>query len=247
MILIVVNRRRFNSQSRWIVRVHCFKNVRMLSYCSTSTQDQTYQLVKDIQFDCNFSSKNCFVAGSKAGHVAILTESTVEKSIKLFDNSVQWKNATLVQYVNNTIYAVAQDSKLTKLNLTLENRQVLGDTVSHEVFALTATNLFVALGGVSAKVTVYDTEGNITLVRTTFTVKFNVQDITKLVDCSCCTIFSTFLQSVSISRFIIMTIESIQSVLTETELRVGLWTKRARFGQYLRRKNYTLLSTMVQS
>ena len=132
------------------------------------------------------------MAGTKAGHVAILTESTVEKSIKLFDNSVQWKNATLVHYVDNTIYAVAQDSKLTKLNLNLENRQVLGCTVSQEVFALTATNRFVALGGVSAKVTVYDTEGNITLVRTTFTVKFNVQDITKLVDCSCCTIFSTF-------------------------------------------------------
>ena len=114
--------------------------------------------------DCNFSSENCFVAGSKAGHVAIFAESTVKKSIRLFVNPVQWKNATLVQYVDNTIYAVAQDSKLMKLDISLENRQVIGDTVSEEVFALTATNRFVALGGVSAKVTVYNTEGNITLV-----------------------------------------------------------------------------------
>ena len=94
-------------------------------------------------------------------------KSTVEKSIKLFENPVQWKNAALVQYVDNTIYAVAQDSKLTKLDMNLENRQVYGDRVSQEVFALTATHQFVALGGVNAKVTVYDKRGNLALVSKT--------------------------------------------------------------------------------
>ena len=73
----------------------------------------------------------------------------------------------MVQYVNNTIYAVAQDSKLTKLDMNLDNRQVFGDRVSQEVFALTATHQFVALGGVNAKVTVYDKRGNLALVSET--------------------------------------------------------------------------------
>ena len=89
---------------------------------------------------------------------------TIEKSVELFNHSNQEKNATLVQYTSNRIYAVAEDSSLTQLNMSLEVEKVLGRKIEKEILALVATQDYVALGGVDKKVTVYDEFGNLALV-----------------------------------------------------------------------------------
>lgn len=114
-----------------------------------------------------FRSENRFVAGTKSGQVVIQSGVSIEKSVELFENSVQEKNATLVQYTSNRIYAVAEESSLTLLNMSLEVVKVLGPKVEKEVLALVATQDYVALGGVDKKVTVYDEFGNLALVKQT--------------------------------------------------------------------------------
>ena len=111
-----------------------------------------------------FRSENRFVAGTKNGQVVIQSGVTIEKSVELFNHSNQEKNATLVQYTSNRIYAVAEDSSLTQLNMNLEVEKVLGRKIEKEILALVATQDYVALGGVAKKVTVYDEFGNLALV-----------------------------------------------------------------------------------
>ena len=112
----------------------------------------------------NFSSENRFVAGTKGGSVAIYNNNTVEKKIKLFTNSDQEKNATLVQYVDGRIYAVAEDSSLTQLNMNLRIEKVLGHKIQWKSYCLVATRDYVAVGGENKKVTVYDKTGRCLLV-----------------------------------------------------------------------------------
>ena len=69
-----------------------------------------------------------------------------------------------MQYTSNRIYAVAEDSSLTQLNMSLEVEKVLGRKIEKEILALVATQDYVALGGVDKKVTVYDEFGNLALV-----------------------------------------------------------------------------------
>ena len=95
------------------------------------------------------SSKNRFVGGTKAGHVGIWNGKSVEKSIKLFTNSVQEKNATLVQYCDGIIYAAAEDSCVTKLDMNLKTRKVIGTKIEELIFTLVASHQYVAFGGVN--------------------------------------------------------------------------------------------------
>ena len=82
----------------------------------------------------------------------------------MFENSDQKKNAALVQYSDGKIYAVAEDSYLTQLDLNLENRLVLGRIIKKKIYALVATPAYVAVGGRNKKVTVYNTQGYCALV-----------------------------------------------------------------------------------
>ena len=111
-----------------------------------------------------FSSENRFVAGTKAGHVAIMNGDSIEKCIKLFSNSDQEKNATHVQYSDGKIYAIAENSSLTQLDLVLEVQKILGQKVDKKVNALVATSDYVAFGGDYCNVTVYDKTGDLVLV-----------------------------------------------------------------------------------
>ena len=88
----------------------------------------------------------------------------MEKSIQLFSNSDQEKNATLVQFCDGRIYAAAEDSCLTQLDLDLNVQKVLGQKIDKEIFALVATRDYVAVGGRNCKVTVYGKGGDLALV-----------------------------------------------------------------------------------
>ena len=89
---------------------------------------------------------------------------SIEKCVKLFSNSDQEKNATHVQYSDGRIYAIAQDSSLTQLDLDLEVQKVLGQKVEKRIHALVASSDYVAFGGYNDKVTVYDKTGDLVLV-----------------------------------------------------------------------------------
>ena len=67
----------------------------------------------------NFSDGNRFVTGSGNGIVTVWNDST-PKSRKVFNNSEQWKNATLVAYADNKIFAVGYcEARLHILDLEL--------------------------------------------------------------------------------------------------------------------------------
>ena len=82
----------------------------------------------------------------------------------MFNDSVQWKNATLVQNCDGTIYAAAEDSCVTKFDMNLKIRKVIGNKIENEVCALVATHQYVAFGGWNEKVTVHDNEGRLIVV-----------------------------------------------------------------------------------
>ena len=104
------------------------------------------------------------MSGTKAGHVGIWNGSSLEKSIQLFTNSDQEKNATLVQFYDGKIYAVAEDSCLTQLDSNLENKKVIGQKIQEKIHAFVATPDYIAIGGQNWKVTVYDKKGDLALV-----------------------------------------------------------------------------------
>ena len=58
---------------RGILNLHCFENV---------SKNDTIVIVIDF-----FSFENRFVAGTKAGHVVIFEETSIENSKKLFENT----------------------------------------------------------------------------------------------------------------------------------------------------------------
>ena len=104
------------------------------------------------------------MAGTKSGAVGIWKDSSIEKSIKLFSNSDQEKNATLVQYSEGKIYAVAEDASLTQLDMNLQVQKVLGQKLEEQIYALVATPDYVALGGENKEVKVHDNKGDLALV-----------------------------------------------------------------------------------
>ena len=120
--------------------------------------------VPKLFFFLKLSSENRFVAGNKDGHVAIWNGDSIEKSIKLFSNSDQKKNATLVQHSDGRIFAVAEDSNVTVLDMNLENKKLFGQKVEEEIFAFVVTPDYVAVGGRNKKVTVHDKSGFAVLV-----------------------------------------------------------------------------------
>ena len=115
-------------------------------------------------FFLDFSSENRFVAGTKSGHVAIWNGNSIEKSTKLFTNMYQYKNATLVQYSGGKIYAVAEDSCVTVLDMNLRVEKDFGQKNEETIYAFVATPDYVAVGGLNNKVTVYNKRGDILLV-----------------------------------------------------------------------------------
>ena len=70
----------------------------------------------------------------------------------------------MVQYSDGRIYAAAEDSCLTQLDLNLEIQKVLGQKIEKQIYALVATADYVAVGGENEKVTVYNKEGISVLV-----------------------------------------------------------------------------------
>ena len=96
--------------------------------------------------------------------MAIWNGDSIEKSVKLFSNSDQWKNATLIQYSDGKIYAVAEDSSVTELDMILQNKRIFGRKVQKEIRAFVATPDYVAVGGYNKKVTVHDKRGDAILV-----------------------------------------------------------------------------------
>ena len=89
---------------------------------------------------------------------------SIEKCVKLFSSSNQAKNATHVKYSDGRIYAIAENSSLTQLDLVLEVQKVLGQKVEKRIHALVATSDYVAFGGYYCNVTVYDKTGDLVLV-----------------------------------------------------------------------------------
>ena len=107
-------------------------------------------------FFLNFSSDNRFVGGTKSGKVGIWNGASIEKSIQMFTNSDQQKNATLVKYSDGRIYAVAEDASVTVLDMDLRIEKVLGQKVEKEIRTFVATPDYVAVGGFNDKVTAFD-------------------------------------------------------------------------------------------
>ena len=112
----------------------------------------------------NFRSENRFVGGTKSGHVAIFNRNSIEKSIKLFKNSDQSKNAAFVRYSDWRIYAVAEESSITVLNMQLEVEKVIGQKFHYQIDAFVATPNYVAVGDANNKVSVYNKGGDLVLV-----------------------------------------------------------------------------------
>ena len=112
----------------------------------------------------NFSSENRFVGGTESCHVAIFNGNSIEKSVKLSKNSDQNKNATLARYSDGRIYAVAEDSSITVLNMNLQIEKVFDQKVPDQIYAFVVTPYYVAVGGANGKVLVYDKSGDMLLV-----------------------------------------------------------------------------------
>ena len=85
----------------------------------------------------------------------------------MFKNSDQCKNAALVRYSDGRIYAVAENSSITVLNMKLQVRRVIGKNVQSEIYAFVVTPDYVAVGGANRKALVYNKRGDLVLVRFT--------------------------------------------------------------------------------
>ena len=117
-----------------------------------------------FQFLNNFSNENRFVCGFKDGKVAVWADSML-KSKKLFNNSGQWKNATLVAYADNKIFAVGKkEARLHILDLELNILKVVDHQFVKGITVMKSSNSFVAIGEYGGNVTVFDKNGRRVLV-----------------------------------------------------------------------------------
>ena len=86
-------------------------------------------------------------------------------SKKLFSNSDQDKNATLVQYANEKIFAVGRaESQLHVLDLELNVMKVVDHQFEETISVMVSTGSYVAIGESNGSVTVFDNKGNHVLV-----------------------------------------------------------------------------------
>ena len=108
-----------------------------------------------------FSDENRFVTGSKNGYVTVLNDST-PKSRKVFNQSEQWRNATLVRYANNKIFATGY-AKLHILDLELETYKVV-DHEFNDISVLAASDNYVAIGDWDRHVNIFNHNGDRVLV-----------------------------------------------------------------------------------
>ena len=87
------------------------------------------------------------------------------KSKKLFSNSEQSYNATLVQYVDNKIFAIGRsEARLHIVDLELNVLQVVDYQFTKNISVIKSSNLYVAIGDIAGNVTVFEKVGNLVLV-----------------------------------------------------------------------------------
>ena len=112
-----------------------------------------------------FSDGNRFVCGFKDGQVGIWADSLL-KSKKIFNNAEQTKNATLVAYAGNKIFAVGRsEARLHILDLALNTLKVADHQFEKSIRVIKASGSHVAIGEYSSgNVVVFDHNGNRLLV-----------------------------------------------------------------------------------
>ena len=88
------------------------------------------------------------------------------KSKKLFNNSEQCKNATLVQYADNKIFAIGhREARLHILDLKLRTLKVVDHKFEEWINVMKSSNLYIGVGEEThGNVTVFDHNGNRVLV-----------------------------------------------------------------------------------
>ena len=114
----------------------------------------------------NFSDENQFVVGLYDGHVAIWANSVL-KSKKLFNYSVEYENATRVQYADNKVFAIGypKKAKLHILDLQLNILKVADHQFGDWISSMASSESYVAIGEWSSgNVTVLDHNGSRVLV-----------------------------------------------------------------------------------
>ena len=117
-----------------------------------------------VTYYVTFSDENRFVTGSKDGHVTIWTNSS-QQSKKVFNNSEQFKNATLVKYRNNRIYAIGyREATLTIMDLSLGLIKVVPHKFENPIRLLVASSKYIAVGEFAGNVSVFDDKENLVLV-----------------------------------------------------------------------------------
>ena len=118
-----------------------------------------------FHFFDNLSDGNRFACGFKDGQVEIWADSLL-KSKKIFNNAEQWKNATLVSYAGNKIFAVGRfEARLHILDLELNTLKVADHRFEGNISVIKPSRSYVAIGEYSSgNVVVFDRNGNQVLV-----------------------------------------------------------------------------------
>ena len=111
-----------------------------------------------------FSDGNRFVCGLKDGQVGIWADSML-KSKKIFNNAKQWKNATLVAYAGNKIFAIGySQARLHILDLALNTLKVADHQFEERISVIKSSEPYVAIGEYIGNVIVFDHNGKRVLV-----------------------------------------------------------------------------------
>ena len=87
------------------------------------------------------------------------------KSRKLFKNTQQSKNATLVQYADNKIFALGiKKARLHILDLELNVLKVADHQFEGSIMVMKSSESFLGIGDLKGNVTILDHDGNLVLV-----------------------------------------------------------------------------------
>ena len=87
------------------------------------------------------------------------------KSKKIFNNAEQWKNATLVSYAGNKIFAVGRfEARLHILDLALNTLKVADHQFEERISVIKSSEPYVAIGEYIGNVIVFDHNGKRVLV-----------------------------------------------------------------------------------